>query len=62
MVTQKNKALKREEALNRDKIYLGLSLEERLKLISSRRGKSKKETNKILKQMKEIKNNEKNIY
>lgn len=62
MVTQKNKALKREEALNRDKIYLGLSLEERLKLISSRRGKSKKETNKILKQMKEIKNNEKNNY
>ena len=62
MVTQKNKALKREEALNRDKIYLGLSLEERLILISSRRGKSKKETNKILKQMKEIKNNEKNNY
>ena len=62
MVTQKNKALKREEDLNRDKIYLGLSLEERLKLISSRRGKSKKETNKILKQMKEIKNNEKNNY
>ena len=62
MVTQKNKALKREEALNIDKIYLGLSLEERLKLISSRRGKSKKETNKILKQMKEIKNNEKNNY
>ncbi len=54
-----NKTLKREEALDRNKIYLGLSLEERLKLISSRRGKSKKETNKILKQMKEIDNNDK---
>ena len=55
MATQK-KVLK-EEAEDRSKIYNGMSLEEKLELIHSRRGKSEKESKKILKQIRE-KNNE----
>ena len=62
MVIQKERIIvKRNEALIRTKKYNGLTLNERLELICSRRGKSKKETNKILKQMKEIENNDKDI-
>ena len=56
MATQK-KVLK-EEAEDRAKIYEGMSLEEKLELIRSRRGESEKESKKILKQIKEIDNNE----
>ena len=55
VATQK-KVLK-EEAEDRAKIYNGMSLEEKLELIRSRRGESKKEKAKILKQIKEIDNN-----
>ena len=51
MATQK-KVLK-EEADERAKIYNGMSLEEKLELIRSRRGESEKETKRILKQIKE---------
>ena len=51
MATQK-KVLK-EEAEDRAKIYNGMSLEEKLELIRSRRGRSEKERKKILKQTKE---------
>jgi hypothetical protein len=47
------KSNKLEEAEDRAKIYNRLSLEEKLKLIKSRRGESKKEEEKILKQIKE---------
>ena len=46
---------KSEEIENRVKIYDNLSLEEKLKLIESRRGESKKEKAKILKLIKEKK-------
>ena len=57
VATQK-KVLK-EDAEDRAKIYNGMSLEEKLELIRSRRGKSEKETKRILKQIKEIDNNDK---
>ena len=44
---------KLEEIENRTKIYNNLSFEEKLKLIESRRGESKKEKAKILKLIKE---------
>ena len=60
MATQKKRRIKlKEEAEERIKIYDGMSLEEKLKLIRSRRGKSEKESKKILNQMKEIDNNDK---
>ena len=57
VATQK-KVLK-EDAEDRAKIYNGMSLEEKLELIRSRRGESEKESKKILKQIKEIDNNDK---
>ena len=57
MATQR-KMLK-EEAEDRAKIYNGMSLEEKLELIRSRRGKSEKETKRILKQIKEKDSEEK---
>ena len=54
----KNEDKLKEEAEDRSKIYEGMSLEEKLKLIESRRGESKKEKVKILKLIKE-KNNDK---
>ena len=57
MATQK-KVLK-EDAEDRAKIYNGMSLEEKLELIRSRRGKSEKETKRILKQIKEKDSEEK---
>ena len=48
-----NNAIKREAAEERQVKYNALSLEDKLKLIRSRRGKSKKEETKILNQMKE---------
>ena len=58
MATQRErKTILKEEAEERAKIYNNMSLKERLKLIRSRRGKSKKEVNKILNQMKEINSN-----
>ena len=51
VATQK-KVLK-EDAEDRAKIYNGMSLEEKLELIRSRRGESGKETKRILKQIKE---------
>ena len=57
MATQK-KVLK-EEAEDRTKIYNGMSLEEKLELIRSRRGESEKETKRILKQIKEKDSEEK---
>jgi len=53
VVTQK---ILREQADERSKVYNSLSLEEKLKLIKSRRGESKKEEERILKQIKEKKN------
>ena len=53
-----NNAIKREAAEERQAKYNALSLEDKLKLIRSRRGKSEKEETKILNQMKE--NNEDN--
>jgi len=49
----KSLQLKQEEAKNRILAYNKLSPAEKLKLIRSRRGKSKKEETKILNQMKE---------
>jgi len=57
VATQK-KVLK-EEAEDRAKIYNGMSLEEKLELIQLRRGKSEKETERILKQIKEKDSEEK---
>ena len=57
VATQK-KVLK-EEAEDRAKIYNGMSLEEKLELIRSRRGESEKETKRILKQTKEKDSEEK---
>ena len=53
-----NNAIKREAAEERQGRYNALSLEQKLELIRSRRGKSEKEETKILNQMKE--NNEDN--
>ena len=54
MGTQKERKVKlNEEAEERSKIYNGMSLEEKLELICSRRGESKKEKVKILKLIKE---------
>ena len=50
-----------EEAKERLIVYNKLSPAEKLKVIRSRRGKSKKEESKILKITKENNNNEKNI-
>ena len=59
MATQRERKNKlKEEAEDRSKIYEGMSLEEKLKLIESRRGESKREKTKILKLIKE-KNNDK---
>ena len=53
MATQKErKILLREEAEERAKVYEGMSLKEKLKLIRSRRGKSEKEKARILKLIK----------
>ena len=43
----------REKAEERANVYNSLSLEQKLKLIKSRRGESKKEEERILKQIKE---------
>ena len=48
-----NNATKRDAAEERQAKYNALSLEDKLRLIESRRGKSEKEKTKILKQMKE---------
>ena len=48
-----NNAIKREAAEERQVKYNALSLEQKLELIRSRRGKSEKEETKILNQMKE---------
>ena len=54
MATQKErKIILKEEAEERAKVYEGMSLQEKLELIQSRRGKSEKETKRILKQIKE---------
>ena len=61
MATQKErKIILKEEAEDRAKVYEGMSLQEKLELIQSRRGKSEKERKKILKQTKEINKNGKN--
>jgi|TARA_Y100000310_G_scaffold138399_1_gene137394 hypothetical protein len=52
VIAHKNNILK-EQAEERSKIYNNLSLEQKLKLIKSRRGESKKEEERILKQIKE---------
>ena len=58
MATQKERKIKlKEEAEERSNTYNGMSLEQKLELIRSRRGKSEKESKKILKQIKEIDNN-----
>ena len=58
MATQKErKSILKEDAEERDETYNGMSLEEKLKLIESRRGESKKEKTRILKLIKE-KNND----
>jgi hypothetical protein len=48
-----NNVIKREAAEGRQDKYNALSLEQKLELIRSRRGKSKKEEKKILNQIKE---------
>ena len=48
-----NNTTRRDAAEERQVKYNALSLEDKLKLIRSRRGKSKKEETKILNQMKE---------
>jgi len=61
VATQKEKkVILKEEAEERTKVYNGMSLEEKLKLIRSRRGKSEKEESKILITIKEKDNNDKN--
>ena len=60
MATQKDrKKERREEAATRLKLYNNLTSDEKLELIRSRRGKSKKEERRILTITKEN-NNEKN--
>ena len=60
MATQKErKTILKEEAEERAKVYNGMSLEEKLELIRSRRGESEKERKKILKQTKEKDSEEK---
>ena len=50
MATQRERKIKlKEEAENRLKTYNNMSLEKKLELIRSRRGKSKKEETRILK-------------
>tara|TARA_R110002020_G_C16014224_1_gene751375 strand:+ start:195 stop:491 length:297 start_codon:yes stop_codon:yes gene_type:complete len=56
---KKSKKLKREEAARRQKAYNKLSLEDKFKLIESRRGNSLKETQKIVDNIEVI---DKNIY
>ena len=58
IVATQKKVLK-EEAEERTKVYEGMSLQEKLELIQSRRGKSEKETERILKQIKEKDSEEK---
>lgn len=54
MATQRERKNKlKEEAEDRIEVYNGMSLEEKLELICSRRGESKKEKVKILKLIKE---------
>ena len=48
-----NNTTRRDAAEERQAKYNALSLEDKLRLIESRRGKSEKEKTKILKQMKE---------
>ena len=56
MSAKKERKLKlKEEADQRAKVYNGMSFEEKLELIRSRRGKSEKESKKILKQIQENK-------
>ena len=50
-----NNTTRRDAAEERQAKYDALSLEQKLKLIESRRGESKKEKAKIIKQMKENK-------
>tara|TARA_R100001530_G_C4225737_1_gene131262 strand:+ start:380 stop:562 length:183 start_codon:yes stop_codon:yes gene_type:complete len=50
-----NNTTRRDAAEERQAKYNALSLEDKLRLIESRRGKSEKEKTKILKQMKENK-------
>jgi hypothetical protein len=57
----KSKQQRSEEAKDRRIAYNNLSAAEKLNLIRSRRGKSKKEEGKILITIKENNNNEKNI-
>ena len=57
----KTKQQLREEATRRREVYNKLSPAEKLKVIRSRRGKSKKEESKILITIKEKDNNAKNI-
>ena len=60
VATQKErKIILKEEAEERAKVYEGMSLQEKLELIQSRRGKSEKERKKILKQTKEKDSEEK---
>ena len=60
VATQKERKIKlKGEAEERTKVYEGMSLEEKLELIQSRRGKSEKERKKILKQTKEKDSEEK---
>ena len=61
MTTPKEKIQKRRDrAKARYKVYTSLSSSEKLELIRSRRGESKKETEKVLKQIKEKNNEEEN--
>mgnify|MGYP003154696528 CR=1 FL=1 len=48
-----NNTTRRDAAEERQNKYNALSLEDKLRLIESRRGKSEKEKTKLLKQMKE---------
>ena len=57
----KTKQQLKEEAARRREVYNKLSRAEKLKVIRSRRGKSKKEESKILITIKEKDNNAKNI-
>ena len=57
----KSKQQRSEEARDRIMAYNKLSAAEKLKVIRSRRGKSKKEEGRILITIKEKDNNEKNI-
>jgi len=57
----KTKQQLKEEAARRREVYNKLSPAEKLKVIRSRRGKSKKEESKILITIKEKDNNAKNI-